>query len=308
MEFDPLETDPLVSVVIPTHNRSRFVKEAVESVLAQEDISMEVIVVDDGSTDDTLQALAPFGNLIDVIVQAHRGVSAARNHGVQRSRGRWIAFLDSDDLWLPGKLKAQMSFMRAHPHLKICQTEEIWLRDGKRVNPRKYHRKPFGHCFPRLLERCLVSPSAVLLCAHLFREVQGFDETLPACEDYDLWLRIGHRHPFGLLEKPFVVKRGGHEDQLSATIPFLDLHRIRSLARLLLTQPLSEAQRGQALEMLREKCRIYGEGCRKRQREEEARAMGKLPRAVGEKLQGSALSAADVELVESITGRSWPSR
>lgn len=316
MEPSLLGAGPLVSVVIPTRNRSHLVKEAVASALAQDGVPMEVIVVDDGSTDGTLQALAPFGKSpsekspseksIDVIVQAHRGVSAARNHGVERSRGRWIAFLDSDDLWLPGKLSAQISFLARNPHVKICQTEEIWLRDGKRINPKRYHRKPSGHCFPKLLERCLVSPSAVLLCADLFRKVGGFDETLPACEDYDLWLRIGYSHPIGLIEKPFVVKRGGHGDQLSATVPSLDLYRIRSLARLLLTQPLSSGQQEEALKVLAAKCRIYGEGCRKRQREEEGQAIRKLPGILGKKLQGNAVSMADDLLLDSIAGRRSP--
>lgn len=267
----------LVSVIIPTHNRSRLVQEAVASVLAQKGPSLEVIVVDDGSTDDTPEVLAAFGDGIRVIHQPHAGVSAARNQGARWARGRWLAFLDSDDLWLPGKLEAQMGFMVANPGLKICQTEEIWVRNGKRINPKTYHRKPSGYCFPRLLERCLVSPSAVLLCADLFHEVQGFDESLPACEDYDLWLRIGCRYPLGLLETPLVVKRGGHDDQLSATTPSLDALRIRSLEKLLLKEPLTRLQRAQALEVLRIKCRIYGEGCRKRGRLEEARVVLELP-------------------------------
>ncbi len=271
----------MVSVIIPTHNRSRFVKEAVDSVLAQEgDVPMEVIVVDDGSTDNTAAVLSAYGSKVRWVFQVRKGVSAARNHGARMARGQWLAFLDSDDLWLPGKLKDQMAYMERNPHLKISQTGEIWVRNGKRINPKKYHKKPSGHCFSLLLDRCLVSPSAVLLCAHLFRELKGFDETLPACEDYDLWLRIGCRYPLGLLDRPLVVKRGGHDDQLSFTTPTLDALRIRALAKLLIHEPLTKCRQGQALEALRVKCRIYGAGCEKRGRLEEAASIRELPHSV----------------------------
>ncbi|SMC25026.1 Glycosyl transferase family 2 [Desulfacinum hydrothermale DSM 13146] len=263
----------LVSVIIPTHNRAHMVREAVDSVLAQEGVRMEIIVVDDGSTDETPEVLAPYRDRILVIRQSNRGVSAARNRGVQAARGQWIAFLDSDDLWLPGKLRAQLDFFAAHPRWLICQTEEVWIRNGRRWNPKRYHAKPSGHCFDRLLERCLISPSAVMLHRSLLEQVGLFDEDLPACEDYDLWLRIGCRHPIGLVPKPLVIKRGGHADQLSASVPALDRYRIRAIARLLKTRELSQEQRAQAIAVLQKKTRIYAQGCRKRGREDEARAV-----------------------------------
>ncbi len=297
----------MVSVIIPTHNRSRFVKEAVDSVLAQEgDVSMEVIVVDDGSTDDTAAVLHPYGPAIRRAFQARKGVSAARNLGAEMARGQWLAFLDSDDLWVPGKLKAQMGYMEYNPHLKISQTGEIWVRNGKRINPKKYHGKPSGHCFPLLLERCLVSPSSVLLCADLFRELQGFDETLPACEDYDLWLRIGYRHPIGLLDSPLVVKRGGHDDQLSFTTPALDALRIKALVKLLLKEPLAQHQQRSALDVLRVKCRIYGEGCRKRGRLDEAAAMINLPGSMAKALEAGGNSKGLDQFWASFTETSFP--
>jgi len=270
----------VVTVVIPTYNRSRFLREAVSSVLAQRGVPLEVLVVDDGSTDETPEVLESFGDFITSIFQPHRGVSAARNHGIRLARGEWIAFLDSDDLWLPGKLEAQMAFLEAHPHLRICQTEEIWMRNGKRLNPKNYHRKPRGDCFPLLLERCLISPSAVVIHRDLFSQVGCFDESLPACEDYDLWLRIGCRHPVGLIEEPLVVKRGGHADQLSASIPALDVYRIQSLVQLLQRESLTPEQRKQAFAVLERKCLIYGEGCRKRGKREEAERILALPCAL----------------------------
>jgi glycosyltransferase involved in cell wall biosynthesis len=266
----------LVSVIIPTYNRSNLVREAIESVLAQEDVALEVIVVNDGSSDDTASLLESFGSAIHGISQPHGGVSAARNTGIRAATGDWLAFLDSDDLWLPQKLRMQMAFLRKHPELQISQTEEVWIRNGYKLNPKKYHRKPQGYCFPQLLERCLISPSAVIIHREVFGDVGLFDESLPACEDYDLWLRIGYRYPLGLLEEPLTIKRGGHADQLSSTTSALDRYRIQALAKLLQHEPLSPHQQDLTLQALERKCRIYGEGCRKRGRNEEADSLRRL--------------------------------
>lgn len=267
----------MVSVIIPTHNRREFAREAVVSVLSQRDAALEVIVVDDGSDDDTASMVTGLGEGVRCLRTAHRGVSGARNAGILASRGGWIAFLDSDDLWLPGKLREQMEFLARRPDIRICQTEEIWIRDGRRINPRKYHRKPEGHCFEQLLDRCLVSPSAVMMERSLLDEVGMFDECLPACEDYDLWLRIGCRYPLGLVRKPLVVKRGGHGDQLSAVVPSLDRWRIKALENLLKSGRLTGAQACQAMSVLREKCTVYGGGCVKRGRMEEGERILSLP-------------------------------
>jgi len=275
----------MVSVIIPTYNRRELVREAMVSVLSQRDTDLELIVVDDGSDDDTASMVAGFGEGVRCLRTPHRGVSAARNVGILASRGRWIAFLDSDDLWLRGKLREQMEFLARHPEIRICQTEEIWIRNGCRINPRKYHRKPEGYCFERLLERCLVSPSAVVMERSLLDEVGLFDENLPACEDYDLWLRIGCRHPLGLVRKPLVVKRGGHGDQLSAVVSSLDRWRIESLKNLLRSGRLTEVQTQQAMAVLRRKCRVYGRGCFKRGRWEEGDHILGLPARLSESLR-----------------------
>jgi glycosyltransferase involved in cell wall biosynthesis len=267
----------MLSVVIPTYNRSGMVREAVASVLAQTQPAGEVIVVDDGSTDDTAAVLESFRSAIHLISQPHRGVSAARNTGIRAAAGEWLAFLDSDDLWLPQKLRVQLDFFGEHRECRICQTEEIWLRNDRTLNPKKYHKKPRGHCFPELLERCLISPSAVIIHREVFVEVGLFDESLPVCEDYDLWLRIGYRYPIGLIEEPLTIKCGGHADQLSNSIPGFDRYRIQALANLLQKERLSSSQRELALQALGRKCRIYGEGCRKRDRFEEAELFLNLP-------------------------------
>ncbi len=278
-------THTMTSVIIPTFNRREMVVEAVRSVLGQKDFhgDYEVIVVDDGSTDGTAEAIAGFGEKIRYLRLECAGVSAARNRGIAESRGDYIAFLDSDDLWLPGKLSAQMRYFSDNPGMKLCQTEEIWVRCGRRLNPRKYHQKPQGHCFDLLLERCLVSPSAVVIRRALFDEVGLFDESMPACEDYDLWLRIGTRYPLGLIEKAFIIKRGGHPGQLSAITPALDKYRIRSISNLLGSGALSEVQTAAALKVLRQKCRIYATGCRKRGNTSEAENMEAILRGAEER-------------------------
>ncbi|MGV8074373.1 MAG: glycosyltransferase [Syntrophobacteraceae bacterium] len=269
----------MISVIIPTYNRRTLLLEAVESVLRQVNVTMETIVVDDGSTDGTAKALQSYGDAIRYVYQAHKGVSSARNCGIRIAGGEWLAFLDSDDLWLPRKLSIQMEYLLENPEIKICQTDEVWIRNGRRLNHKKHHEKPEGNCFTELLERCLVSPSAVVIHRDLFDEVGLFDETLPVCEDYDLWLRIGCRFPIGLVRKPLIVKRGGRPDQLSATVPALDRYRIVSLARLIQEERLQDDQRKCALEVLRKKCRIYGEGCKKRGKIEEAQTILAIPDA-----------------------------
>ncbi len=259
----------MVSVVIPTHNRGWIIREAIDSVLGQDFKAFEIIVVDDGSTDNTQDVLSSCRDRIKVIKQENRGVSAARNEGIISSSGTYIAFLDSDDLWLPGKLETQCEFFRKTPNALICQTEEIWVRNGKRVNPGKRHKKVSGFFFDKSLELCMVSPSAVMIRRDLFDMCGLFDETLPACEDYDMWLRINCRHPIHLIATPLIVKRGGHRDQLSM-MHSLDKYRIRSIKKLLEGDLLTEVQRKLAVKVMTEKCLLYTEGCRKRGRWDEA--------------------------------------
>ena len=230
---------------------------------------MEIVLVDDGSTDGTDRILAQYARHLKVLRQNNRGVSAARNLGVAASSGALIAFLDSDDQWLPHKLKHQVNFFHAHPDALICQTEEIWIRNGIRVNPKNRHQKPSGDIFEKSLELCLVSPSAVMMRRSLLDWVGGFDETLPACEDYDLWLRVAHQYPVYLIEEALIIKNGGHPDQLSK-MPALDKYRIASIDRLIASRALSPSQRKAAIAALQKKCRIYADGCKKRGRHEEA--------------------------------------
>ena len=260
---------PLVSVIIPTYNRGRMLNAAIDSVLAQEYQNVELIVVDDGSTDNTAELLNEYGQNFTVISQKNAGVSSARNAGIAAASGRYIAFLDSDDLWLPQKLTHQVQFFNLYSEALICQTEEIWIRNGRQVNPKLRHKKLSGMIFEPSLHLCLVSPSAVVIRHTLFEEVGLFDETLPACEDYDLWLRVSCRYPVYLIDTPLTIKRGGHSDQLSKA-PGLDKYRIQSLVKLLESDLLSPDQIAAAVKVLKKKTAIYANGRLQRGRKEEA--------------------------------------
>ncbi|MFO7713200.1 glycosyltransferase family 2 protein [Desulfosarcina sp.] len=266
---------PRVSVILPTYNRGWIVEQAVDSVLDQQYDNLELIVVDDGSSDDTPGLLSAYGQRIRVIRQDNRGVSTARNAGIRAAGGDLISLLDSDDIWLPGKITAQVDFFAENPDALICQTEEIWIRNGVRVNPGRRHRKKTGMIFEESLALCLVSPSAVMVRRPLLDEVGLFDESLPACEDYDLWLRIAWKYPVHLIDRPLIVKHGGHADQLSR-MPELDRYRIQSICRLLDRGCLSPGQHKAAVDMLETKCAIYAQGCRKRGRLADADHYGGL--------------------------------
>ena len=257
---------PFVSVIIPTFDRAPWVGEAIASVLAQTYLHLELIVVDDGSNDATPQVVQAFGQALTYVWQAHAGVSAARNHGVEMSRGELVAFLDSDDLWLPGKIAAQVALLQQQPHAHACYTDEIWIRHGVRVNPKRIHQKHSGWLFEPSLPRCIISPSSIILRRTLWNQLGGFDESLPACEDYDLWLRLTLETPVLLLPERLIVKRGGHADQLSRCIPVLDQYRITALEKIL-AAPLALSQRQAVLAHLVQKCRVVAQGARKRQHE-----------------------------------------
>ena len=260
---------PLVSVIIPTFNRAYCVAESIRSVLVQGEL--ELIVVNDGSKDATVKELASFPTIQVINLAENRGVSYARNKGLERARGSLICFLDSDDLWEEGKLKAQVQWMQVHPECMAVYTDEIWIRNGVRVNPMKKHQKYSGDIFRQCLPLCIVSPSSVMLRKSILDEVGGFDELMPVCEDYDLWLRIAVRYSFKFLKEKLILKRGGHRDQLSRKYWGMDRWRVYALDKLLRRDDLNMQQREWVTEMLINKSSILIHGFEKRGKTEEAR-------------------------------------
>jgi glycosyltransferase involved in cell wall biosynthesis len=269
----------MVSVIIPTYNRSPFLRKAIDSVLAQTFRDFELIVVDSRSTDDTPRLLAELGDTVTVLQIARGNPGAARNLGMGSSRALLIAFLDSDDRWHPEKLAVQIEAMRREPGYPISHTQEIWYSGGRVLPQRPKHRKYHGWIFPHCLPLCAVSPSTVIARRELFDEIGLFDESLVCCEDYDLWLRASASHPFLLVDRALTFKDGGREDQMSRIHRVgMDRHRIRSLAKALSAPGLlDDAQRTLALGELGNKCRIYGQGCLKHRREDEGNRYLALP-------------------------------
>jgi GT2 family glycosyltransferase len=171
---------------------------------------------------------------------------------------------------LENKLALQIEYLRANPGYLLCHTEEVWIRHGKRVNAMKKHKKYPGYIYDKCLPLCAISPSSVILHRQLLDKVGLFDETLPACEDYDLWLRVCSRHPVLFIETPLIVKYGGHEDQLSRRYWGMDRFRIQALLKVLQEGALSPTDRQLTLATLREKCVIYAQGAAKRGKHAEA--------------------------------------
>ncbi len=255
-----------ISVVIPTHNRAHCLARAIESALGQSLPPARVIVVDDGSDDGSGELVRAQYPEVELLRQARGGVSSARNRGILAARTEWVALLDSDDAWLPDKLYRQAEMLRRHPDSLLCHTDEIWIRNGRRVNPGRRHAKPAGAIFTHCLPLCCVSPSAVVIHRSVFEAVGLFDPTLPACEDYDLWLRIFCRYPIELVPDKLVIKYGGHADQLSRRFAAMDRFRVRALAGLLQSQVLGEREQQMTQQMLMQKCRILVHGALKRGR------------------------------------------
>jgi len=221
-------------------------------------------VIDDGSTDGTAPWLKKEYPTVKLIEQANQGVSAARNAGIQQAKSDWIALLDSDDEWFPEKLERQVKELQKYPEILFCHTDEIWIRKGVRVNPMKKHQKFGGMIFRKCLDICRISPSSSLFSRTLLDDAGWFDETLPICEDYDLWLRITAKFPVLFINDPLIIKYGGHRDQLSRSVDGIEQYRITALEKILKGPNLTKTNRSAAVQMLIKKLNIYLTGLKKR--------------------------------------------
>jgi glycosyltransferase involved in cell wall biosynthesis len=273
---------PKVSVIIPTYNRLPMLKEAVDSVLSQDFEDFELIVVDDGSNDGTGEEIKKYRERVRLFQSSeNRGVSAARNKGILHARGKYVAFLDSDDLWVKGKLKIQVSFLDDNPQYPLCYTDEIWIRKGKRVNPKVRHAKYSGWIFEKCLPLCIISPSSAMMKKTLFSKVGLFDEVLPVCEDYDFWLRVSARFPVFFINRRLIIKRGGHIDQLSRRSWGNDRYRVIALEKLLSERFITAEEREMVLEEMKGKCKILSKGFMKRGNELEGKYYQEIMRRYG---------------------------
>ena len=202
--------------------------------------------------------------------QLNQGVSSARNFGIQHSTGDWLAFIDSDDQWLPEKLSQQTVALSLNPNSKVCHTEEIWIRNGLPIMPPKKYTKKNGWIFSDCLSLCAISPSTVMIHRSVFIDIGLFDTQFPVCEDYDLWLRICAKYPIILIEEPQIKKYGGHADQLSQKLWGMDRFRIKALQKIIATGLLSKENQQEAINMLLKKTAIFVNGALKRGKIDEA--------------------------------------
>jgi glycosyltransferase involved in cell wall biosynthesis len=258
-----------VTAIIPCFNRAQYIARAIHSVLEQTLPCQAIIVVDDGSTDNSLAVIKRLAKEsihtpISIIRQENLGPAAARNTGIRASQTPLVAFLDSDDHWHKSKIFTQYTRMLSEDSYLISHTREKWLRRGKHLNQKKKHEPRHGDIFSQCLQLCAVGMSTVMASKELFCTVGFFDETLPCCEDYDLWLRVSCRLPFLLVDHPLTVKEGGREDQVSHIYRVgMDRYRIQSLEKLLLHERLRDDQYALAVAELERKIHIFATGCRK---------------------------------------------
>jgi len=257
-----------ISVVIPTYNRIELLKRSIDSVINQTIKPSEIIIVDDGSNDGTEAMVKKKYDSLKLIKQKNKGASAARNSGIKASSGEWICFLDSDDEWKNDKLEKQIIAVANNSDYKFFHSNEIWIKNGKRINQKKKHKKYGGDIFKKCLDMCRISPSSVLIDKSIFEEIGFFNENLVVCEDYELWLRICDKYEVFFIDEPLIFKYGGHQGQLSYSIDSIEYHRIKALEYLLSTG-LSKENRDYTIQMLISKISIYLNGLIKRGKKHE---------------------------------------
>lgn len=262
----------LVSVIIPNYNRKLIINKAIKSVLEQSYNNIELIIIDDGSIDNSYEYLKDKyqqEKRIILLKITHSGVSAARNKAIKIAKGKWIAFLDSDDFFHLDKIAKQIKYLQENPNYKICHSEEIWFKNQVRINPKKKHLKIGGDIFKRSVELCSISISTVIIHQDIIEDIGLFDENLPACEDYDYWLRVTAKYKILFLPEYLTTKFGGHADQLSQKYYAMDRFRIYALAKIIEAGNLTKEQYEFARNILQKKLMIFLQGAKKHNNLEE---------------------------------------
>jgi glycosyltransferase involved in cell wall biosynthesis len=266
-----MNAQPFFSVIIPTFNRETFIEKAVDSVLGQSFSDLELIVIDDGSTDKTKELISHCSDKrLNYVYQKNQGVANARNKGMKLARGEFIAFLDSDDHWVSEKLEVSSDYIKNFPDIHIFHTEEVWYKNGNLLDQKKKHKKPTGFVYEKALPICCISISTAVIKKEVFDAVGIFDEELVACEDYDFWLRATHKYEVKLIPEYLTIKDGGRPDQLSSSVWGLDRFRIKALEKMLSSDLLKDKKYKATLDEFEKKCSIFAIGAEKKGKVKEA--------------------------------------
>ncbi|MEW6620095.1 MAG: glycosyltransferase, partial [bacterium] len=197
-----------ISIIIPTYNAENFLPQAINSVVEQTYQDIEIIVVDDGSTDNTKRIIEPFMDKIYYIYKDNGGSASARNVGIKSAKGEYIAFLDADDIWLPQKLELQINLFRQCQEIDWIHTNLMLIDEsGNIIGVRRVSDTLSGNIFKTLFMENWVLTSSVMVKKDCFKMIGMFDEALSRTEDYDFWLRLAHHYKCGYLEQPLVKYR-----------------------------------------------------------------------------------------------------
>ncbi|MCF7869806.1 MAG: glycosyltransferase family 2 protein [Candidatus Omnitrophica bacterium] len=267
-----MDKKPLFSIIIPTYNRRQFLKIAIESVLKQTYANYELIIVDDGSTDNTKELIKDYkDSRLNYYYQQNKGPASARNLGIAKARGEFVCFLDSDDRFRINKLEISHRYIKEKSSYKIFHSEEIWYKNGKFLSQKKEHKKTAGFIFDNAVKLCSISISTAVIKKEVFNKIGNFDQNLLACEDYDFWLRVTSQYPIYLIPEALTIKEGGHKNQQSKKYPAMDKFRIYALDKILQTKNLKKEQYQIAYQQLQNKCSVYIKGAALRKKTKEVK-------------------------------------
>ncbi len=254
-----------ISAIIPTFNRVNYLQRSISSILNQTYPVDEIIVVDNSSTDNTINLIKKNFDNIKILVERQKGVSYARNLGIAKAKNDWIAFLDSDDEWMKDKIKKQVEFIIESDFTEqFVHTNEVWFYNDQHLNQKKKHLKKGGSIFLDCLNFCKISPSSVLLKKELFKKYGYFNTKFKVCEDYELWLRLSSSISIGYISEVLLKKNGGHNDQLSKKFWGIDRYRVKALEKIILKNNLNYQYKLEALKVLIKKINIILFGAIKR--------------------------------------------